>query len=133
MVRAAATGAIDFSRADPNDRWWWKRTNFILDEVARRDRLEWLRANAQHYAGIMANSRLDNDSFQKTQEGSLELVNSVYKVLFPWQSDVSLQQDLVETWTSTFGDINSPETQEMIEKAIEAIYAVPVNVEDVEE
>lgn len=133
MVRAAASGAIDFAQADPNDRWWWKRLNFILDEVGRRDRLEWLQANARHYAGLLANGKLENEAFQKTQEASMELVGSVYTLLFPWQSDVSLQQDLVDMWTSEYGDINSPETKAMIDAAIEAIYSVPANPIDVEE
>jgi hypothetical protein len=133
MVRAAVTGAIDFTRADPQDTWWWIKTNLVLEEVSRQDRMKWLTANHQHWCAMVAHGNLEGNGFTKAQNESHELVEKVAEVLFPWRDRRMGQQELVKMWIENYGDPNTPEVQAMIDEAVAAINAVPVNMEDAEE
>lgn len=124
MVRAAASGAIDFAEADPRDRWWWTRTNLILEELARRDRLELLKSHGTHWAGLLANSRIE---LEAAQAGSREVVTDILKNLLPWQSAYHGSQDMIDAWHAEYGDPNSPENLAMIEQAIETMNAAPIS------
>lgn len=133
MVRAAVSGALNFDRADPFDTWWWIKTNLVLEEVSRQDRVVWLSANHRHWCAMMAHGNLKDDGFAKSQTESSALLDKVADSLFPWREKTQGPQDLMQMWISEFGNPDSPETQAMIDAACAAIAAVPVNTDEAEE
>jgi hypothetical protein len=38
MVRAAASRVIDYSTFDPDDQRWWRRHDWLIMEIAQRDK-----------------------------------------------------------------------------------------------
>jgi hypothetical protein len=126
MVRAAAARGIDFEQADPDDKWWWLRTDLILEEIAQQDKLRWTELRHRHYAALVASGKISDDSFADAQEVAIECTNSAYKLLFPWEAAQSeaVNRDLIQMWYDEFGDPEDPEVAAKIDEWVAAIYAV---------
>lgn len=133
MVRAAVSRAVDFERADPNDKWWWRRTNLILEEIARRDRLSYQTLQHQHWIGLAGSGRIDSDNFAKAQANAGEVLNNTFILLFPWQAGAVNGADLVQMWVAEYGDPSLPETQAKIDEWVAAIESMPTSVVEEEE
>lgn len=84
MVRAAASGAIDYSQADPDDPNWYVRHRLLLSEVKRQDRKSMLEVAQRHWLAYVSHGRLTEESFSNTKKHASELVDEYYSLLFPW-------------------------------------------------
>ena len=87
MVRAAVSGAIDFSRADPTDRQWRLRLRLILSEIQRREDLCVLAASHQHWAAHLSANFYTVDHFKLIQAAATETLQLINKVVFPWDNE----------------------------------------------
>ena len=111
MVRAQTTGMIDFNQFDPWDTWWWRRTQWVLDELATQQSAKVAEIQHKHWITIVSNSRLTDDSFDKAKINASEAFNKVLKATYPWLSD-SLNEEgsktantaLVEAYREEFGN-----------------------------
>lgn len=87
MVQAAASGAMDFARMNPRDKWWWRRLRWALYAVDRQNLLAGLETQHRHWATLFANASLDAESFSNTKERAQELLTKILKARFPWITD----------------------------------------------
>lgn len=82
MVRAAATGAFNYERADPYNKQWRLRHTLVLREVARTADEQLLSAAHQHWLAYVSHPQLEPDSWktvkQKAADTLTELSKSVY-------------------------------------------------------
>lgn len=84
MVRAAASGAIDYTQADPEDINWRIRHALLLREVRRRDDLTSLDVMQRHWCGYVGHGRLTEESYKNVSKHENEIVSDYMDVMFPW-------------------------------------------------
>lgn len=84
MVRAAASGAIDYSKADPEDINWRIRHRLVLKEVKRQAEKEVLHAVHQHWLGYVGHGNLTADSYEKVSEYAGNAITEYENSVFPW-------------------------------------------------
>lgn len=125
MVQAAATGVVDFGRADPRDPKWWRHLRLIVDHLEQDNLKEYHRLYNDRVISILGRPDLSRDSAEKLIEESDSRINSIAKILFPW-ADLDRDsirkeqaQQLRASWESWFGKLDDPETQKRIRDTAE--------------
>ncbi len=127
MVRAQALGVIDFSRTRLFDPRWWRRSAMLLDELARQADTEIYRAAIIYQTGLLANSRLTDDSFKTTQKHMQSFFNDLVNNLHTWdkRSLDELEQEaetsLIDTYRAVAGDPDDPEYQATLDFSVQNI------------
>ena len=101
MVRAAATGAIDYSRADPTSKQWRLHQHLILSEMRRQEDVRLLENVHQHWLAYLAHGNLTEDSFKDVKEHASELMAGVKSAILPW-----VKQDKTKTKNDTIDEKN---------------------------
>lgn len=101
MVRAATTGAIDYSRADPTSKQWRIHQHLILAEIRRQDDVRLLEDVHKHWLAYLAHGNLSEDSFKdvKTQAGNL--ITEIRRGILPW-----VKEDKSEVKNDTIDEKN---------------------------
>lgn len=122
MIRAAASGAIDFSKAKHFDRNWWFRLKFVIDELETNDRLKYCDMQFNLHSTLLS-YKDEKKQFDHHWNRSLELLNRTYNLLFPWNAysieTNGLQKeydDLANQWKKVFGDTSDPKVAAEIQK-----------------
>jgi hypothetical protein len=109
MVRAAAAGVIDYTRADPKDINWRLRHQLLISEVQRQELCRYLEAAQRDILAYVSNARLTPESFESMCARSDELLNNLKTSILPWlpkqQTETPGQKDTID-----------PETAQLIEK-----------------
>ena len=114
MVRAAASGRVDFANADLLGRKWWMRLGWILDELELEgvSKVQAMR-HAQYVAGLDPMS--GQKAFEYHWKMADECLSSVHAQLFPWLKDGDEEETaeasagrVKTTWESVFGDPEDP-------------------------
>ena len=116
MVRAAVSGAIDYSRADPTDRNWRLKQNLVLREIQRQEDLQIHTAIHQQWLAYISHGRLTPDSFDSVKSQANAALDRLQELILPWvekaepkqlqQNDTMLDaetQKLVEQYKREFG------------------------------
>lgn len=108
MVQAAVTGAMDFTRMDPRDRWWWRKLRWTLHAVNRRNLIEALETQHHHWITLFSNSSLTADSFSDTKGRAYDILNRILKARYPWAGDTvtvatNTQEGLVKQFRELYG------------------------------
>lgn len=119
MVKAAVSGAVDYSQADPLDEHWWLRFWWAIEEVQRQEAIAVLETHHRHEVALLAHGRLADDGFSKTQDRSNELVEDITKLHRPWYRKQTMQEragQLRQMWVDRFGDPDSDEVKAGIAK-----------------
>ncbi len=123
-MRAAASGAVDFTRADPRDPRWWRGLSLVLDDLERRDAAAILQAYAAVNLSVVSRPGADAKA---ALAAAGECLAGANKALFPWEkpaekSDIkSDAARLRDAWVRNFGDPDDPATQERIRKTVAAL------------
>lgn len=84
MVRAAASGVIDYSQADPDDVNWRMRHALLLREVRRQDDLRFLDALQRHWDAYVSHGRLTEESYKNVTKYASDALDDYQELLFPW-------------------------------------------------
>jgi len=84
MVRAAVTGAIDYSRADPKSRQWRIRHRLILNELERTDDQKLLEYMHQQWCSYLGHGSLKEESFNAAKKAALKAFRALEQVVLPW-------------------------------------------------
>lgn len=84
MVRAAVTGAIDYSRADPRDRHWRIKHRLVLEELQRADDQKLLEYTHAHWCAYVSHGGLKETSFKTAKEAALRTLRGLQNVISPW-------------------------------------------------
>lgn len=83
MVRAAATGAIDYSRADPRDRSWLLRQRFILLELARKESHDFLTLVHSHWCAYASKDNLTEEGRKTVKTNLDKTLKTIEDITFP--------------------------------------------------
>jgi hypothetical protein len=83
-VRACRQGVIDFTQARISDVRWWRRSNLLIDSMARDDDLEIIKAAYDFHLALVANPQLTEESWKSAKTNALELFNEAVNVVHPW-------------------------------------------------
>ncbi|NBT75260.1 hypothetical protein EBZ80_27175 [bacterium] len=99
MVRAAVSGAINYTGADPQNRQWRIRHLLLLTEMERREDYALLSVAHKHWLALLSHGNLTEDSFKDVKTRSGELLRHLQRVVFPWLSpdDVSKTDEQTDT------------------------------------
>lgn len=84
MVRAAVSGAINYTGADPQNRQWRIRHRLLLSEVERREDYNLLNTAHRHWLALLAHGNLTEESFKDVQAKSSSLLTDLANTVFPW-------------------------------------------------
>jgi hypothetical protein len=111
MVRAAAAGAIDYSRADPKDINWKIRHRLLLREMERQENNYLFAALHRHHLAYVAHGNLLDESYANASKQANVTLTDIQKIVFPWFTAPEPAQNQ-ENKTDTI----KPETKVLIEK-----------------
>jgi hypothetical protein len=111
MVRAAVSGAVDYSRADPLDNRWRLKHRLLISELQRREAQHMLEYQHQHWCAYVAHGGLQEDSFANVKKSASEILADLQNSVFPWLETVKKDAETEEKDSK----IDS-ETQELINK-----------------
>lgn len=84
MVRAAVSGAINYSRADPTDNRWRIRHRLLLLELQRREDQQMLEHMHRHWCAYLGHGGLTIDSFENIKKSASKVLNDLHGNTFPW-------------------------------------------------
>lgn len=115
MVRAAVSGAIDYSRADPTDNRWRIKHRLLLTEIQRQEDEKILAHNHTHWCAYLGHGNLTEDSFENVRENAKTALQTIYEVVFPWIADKK-PDEKQEAENSTKNSKIDKNTQALIER-----------------
>lgn len=93
MVRAAVSGVIDYTGADPKNRQWRIKHLLTLTEMARREDYELMQAAHRHWLALVAHGSLTEESFGNAKTRAIELLEKIQTAIFPWDNVKEEQKD----------------------------------------
>lgn len=123
MIQAAATGAIDFRDADPFDRTWEIKVDWILEYVARTNLKSIYEAKLAQQLALL-DYDTERQTFDHHWEQTTQLQTRIIETLLPWldtgiQDTKEVAEQLTKEYAEAFDDPNSPEFQAEADKLIE--------------
>jgi hypothetical protein len=114
MVRAAASGAIDYTGADPMEKNWRIKHRLLLKEVHRQEEQKLLEHVHQHWCAFTGHGNLNDDSFKRVKTEVSDVLGAIQNVIFPWDKQVKQEaknstidaetQNLVEVYKELVRD-----------------------------
>lgn len=110
MVRAAASGAINYAGADPYDRRWRLKHRLLLQEIHRCEEQKLLDSVHRHWCAYLSHGGLTEESFSQVKTAATETLTSIEDAIFPWARPDPA------TETGTKNSTIDPETQALIDK-----------------
>lgn len=113
MVRAAVSGAIDYSQADPTDIRWRIKHRLLLLETQRQEDQRVMDYRHRHWCAYLSHGGLTEESFADVKQHAGETLTDLQNIVFPWHATEKPQ----ETKTEETEDQNSkidPETEKLI-------------------
>lgn len=111
MVRAAASGAIDYSRADPKDIYWRIRHRLVIKEMQRQNDEELFQAIHRHWLGFIAHGRLTPESYDDVKKNVEEALLNLQGIIYPW-----VEVNKPKTGGEGQKDTIKPETRDLLER-----------------
>jgi hypothetical protein len=87
MVRAATTGAIDYSRADPAEKFWRIKHRLVLQELERADDQKLIECTHQHWCAYLSHGSLKEGGFDTAKKAAIRSLRGLERIIFPWQPD----------------------------------------------
>lgn len=119
MVRAAVSGAVDYSRADPTDIRWRIKHRLVLLEMQRRENQHVLEYTHRHWCAYLAHGGLTEESFGNVKKNAGETLIDLQNSVFPWNAKPAEEEEKPAGESNETEEQNSkidPETKKMIEK-----------------
>lgn len=98
MVRAAAAGVVDYTRADPKDINWRIRHQLLLREVQRQEQCKLIDLVYRKQLALISHGRLEHESFVAAQDGANKLLGQLQDEIFPWlatTTETETQKDTI--------------------------------------
>lgn len=88
MVRAAVSGAIDYSRSDPLDNRWRLKHRLLITEMQRRENQHMLEYLHQHWCAYVSHGGLKEESFSDVKRNAADILKDLQNTVFPWNAEV---------------------------------------------
>lgn len=86
MVRAATTGAIDYSRANPDEKFWRIKHRLILHELERADEQKMVEYTHQHWCAYLSHGSLKEGGFEIAKKAAIRSLRGLEHAIFPWDA-----------------------------------------------
>jgi hypothetical protein len=124
-VRSAAVRGIDFGRARPREKNWWRYVNLVTNARAAADDLETFLLAHRHHCALVANGNLTPESFEEVQKQAAEAFTHAFNLLQPWAKTTPTEIDsgektrMIDAYHKAFGT-DSPEWQEKMKALMAA-------------
>ncbi len=87
MVRAAAAGVVDYTRADPKDINWKLRHRMLIHEMQRQEEGRMLDAVHRHWLTYVLKTNLTEESAALVKEHASDTLKAIRDVIFPWRAE----------------------------------------------
>lgn len=127
MVRAAVTGAIDFSKAEPYNPQWMAYLRLVVMELIRESSIDIAKTLHQHYLALCTVTRIDDSGYKQLRDGANNLLDLIDAESYPWEKDKAsqAQRDTAKAarqeWEEHYGELSDPAVQEAIDASVRAI------------
>ena len=115
MVRAAATGVVNYSQADPTDGNWRLRHRLLLREMQRQESMRVFDAVHRHWLAYVAHGNLVDESYDSVKKRADAALLDIQKSVYPWIK-VEEPADKTEGKTDTIKPAINAETRALIER-----------------
>lgn len=83
-MRAAATGALDFSQADPKDIKWRIRQRLVIREIARQEDLRLYDARHRQWLAYVSHGNLRDESYTEVKKFADAALSDIQRTIYPW-------------------------------------------------
>jgi hypothetical protein len=84
MVRAAVTGAFDYTGSDPTNKQWRLRHRLMIAEFENQQVLTVLAAVHNHWCSFIARTTLSQEGIDNVKRFANEALQDIKQVTFPW-------------------------------------------------
>ena len=126
LIRAAATGVVDFSKADLAAPEWHLHVSTLLDGFAGLIKLEHTKMKLQRHWILMGIPHIEAQMFSNTSEEEIDTFNGYIAQLHGGDSVIQrehnrMQRELKDAWENEFGKLDDPETIKKIDDTVEAL------------
>jgi hypothetical protein len=118
MVRAASTGAFDYTGADPYNSQWRLRHILIIRDLVRQEDCKVFAALHNHWLAYVAHSRLEDDSWRKVKENAANALTQFRDAIFPWDAAEKSNNENA-TIDNKYADLIAQYRQMIASKAVE--------------
>lgn len=110
-MRAAATGAIDYSQADPKDINWRIRHRLLIKEIARQDDVRMYAALHRQWLAYVSHGSLTEESYAEVKKLADDSLLNVQRAIYPWIKPAG-----AEAANKDQKDTIDPTTRKLIER-----------------
>lgn len=127
MVKASATGAIDFANADLQDKYWWRKLRWTVQHLQEEEDYNITEARHRHWITACANSTLTDDSFATAKANAQEYLNKLITIRYPEyaehlknQARAQTREGALEAYREKFGYPGDPRYEAMVKRTMDA-------------
>jgi len=117
MVRAATTGAIDFTRFDSNDKWWWQKLKFVLEDLYNHDLKSTATLRHRHWSTILLADGLAPEAREAARVNIGETLIEVLSLYQPWLKE-AFNKSETEDFETSYRNIHGYPGEERYEKML---------------
>ena len=110
-MRAAATGALNFSQADPKDINWRIRHRLVITEIGRQEDLRLYDALHRQWLAYVSHGNLIEDAYRDVRTRADNALMDVQRAIYPW-----IKPEEPATENKDQKDTIDPETRSLIER-----------------
>lgn len=128
LVRAAAGGHIDFTKADLLDPQWYIRRNLLLDAAEAEWATDFIKCKLNKHLAIIQSPHYDADVINKNLESANKTLDLLFDVLIAedvteQQKQLSVAAQARASWVRAWGDPNDPKVAQNIDEVVAALRA----------
>jgi hypothetical protein len=87
MVRAATEGAVDFSTFDPNNKYCWRKLQFVLKELHSKDLKKTAELQHDHWTTLLSVDALEEEQWEEARVNAYNSMSTLMTLYFPWLED----------------------------------------------
>lgn len=132
MLRAAVSGAFDFHRFDPNDRWSLRHLRWVLQTIESQAINRAAAAKHLHWVILASHGNLTESSFATAQKNATTTLHATLVGETPWLAEQlaklasgDSQQELIAQYYETFGRPGDARYEAMIQTLRTELSAPP--------
>ena len=118
MIRSAASGLIDFSKADRFDPAWHSHVAVAGIVAAEQYRLRALETSLTVHAALLSQANLTPESFKRLSQGLTEDFADYTEALYPWLPRTrGVSEQVLDLYKQYVGDPADPVLQARLAKS----------------
>ena len=115
ILKAAASGLVDFSAFDQHSATCWLKLKLLAEEIDKQNTVRLWEMQHHQQLSMMSHAEMTTESLDKSWESANGIVNDVADLLFPWHADnddngeqQTAYDRLRDSWINAWGDPSDP-------------------------